>query len=434
MSEWVDMHLSDIATIEIGGTPSREIMTYWAGPLEFGFPWVSIADLKKRIITETKESITDKGVINSNVKLISPGTLIMSFKLSIGRAALTGINLYTNEAIAAITPKNKDIHPIFLYYVLPSVAKHAITDTAVKGVTLNKASLSKLICKIPLNYFYQQKIVHILQTIDNTIEATEALIEKYQQIKAGLMHDLFTRGIGADGKLRPTREQAPDLYKETALGWIPKEWGFSTLNSVLLGIDSGWSPDCIEITPASGEWGVLKVSSVTRGFYDPNESKTLPYALAPIPSLEVKNNDVIMTRANGVAELVGKCVRVSNTPEKLMLSDKLLRLNPDIKIMSKLYLGFVMDSSIVKRQIDKSMNGSSGQRNISQKDIRSFYTPIPKEDEQNKITDKLAQIDSFIRKENKALNKLESQKSGLMHDLLTGKKLVSIDKPEASHV
>ena len=63
------------------------------------------------------------------------------------------------------------------------------------------------------------------------IANTEALIQKYQQIKAGLMHDLFTRGITSDGQLRPPREKAPELYKETAIGWIPKEWKAKDLGS-----------------------------------------------------------------------------------------------------------------------------------------------------------------------------------------------------------
>lgn len=71
----------------------------------------------------------------------------------------------------------------------------------------------------------QRRIQYILSIIDQTIEKTEALIEKYQQIKAGMMHDLFTRGIGSDGKLRPPREQALELYQHTPIGWIPKEWG-----------------------------------------------------------------------------------------------------------------------------------------------------------------------------------------------------------------
>ena len=103
-------------------------------------------------IIETKERITEKGILHSNVKPIRAGTLIMSFKLSIGRAVLAGIDLFTNEAIAAITPKDKRIHSELLYYILPIVAQNAITDTAVKGATLNKSSLGKLSFRVPREY------------------------------------------------------------------------------------------------------------------------------------------------------------------------------------------------------------------------------------------------------------------------------------------
>jgi type I restriction enzyme, S subunit len=79
----------------------------------------------------------------------------------------------------------------------------------------------------------QAKIATILSGIDTAIEKTEALIAKYQQIKAGLMHDLFTRGVLPNGQLRPSREQAPELYQETAIGWIPREWECQRLGFIL---------------------------------------------------------------------------------------------------------------------------------------------------------------------------------------------------------
>jgi restriction endonuclease S subunit len=82
--------------------------------------------------------------------------------------------------------------------------------------------------KIPLPALAEQnRIAEILSTLDETIAQTEAQIAKYQQIKAGLMQDLFTRGVTPDGRLRPSRAQAPQLYKESLRGW-PKEWGDST--------------------------------------------------------------------------------------------------------------------------------------------------------------------------------------------------------------
>ena len=90
--------------------------------------------------------------------------------------------------------------------------------------TLSIPAFQSVICKIPKSLTEQRKIAYYLDTVQTTIEKTEALIHKYQQIKAGLMHDLFTRGLTSDGKLRPLREQAPELYHETPIGWIPKEW------------------------------------------------------------------------------------------------------------------------------------------------------------------------------------------------------------------
>lgn len=324
-----------------------------------------------------------------------------------------------------ILPKNPtQVDLKFLSYQLGSVAKRYVSyignPKLMNGVM---ATVGLIVPPIER----QQKISRILQTIDQSIEKTEALIEKYQQIKAGLMHDLFTRGIGANGKLRPPRDQAPELYQETKIGWIPKKWKLHPLSRALFKIESGWSPACPEVPPGVGEWGVLKVSAVTKGYYDFRESKTLPDNLKPICSLEVKNGDVIMTRANGVAELVGKCVQVRNTQEKLMLSDKLLRLIPNIEFVTHDYLGFLMCSEQIKLQVDKSMNGSSGQRNISQSDIKTFLCTLPEKKEQIQISSTLLNHQKLIESEELCLAKLLLQKSGLMHDLLTGKVEVKAD-------
>jgi type I restriction enzyme, S subunit len=119
-----------------------------------------------------------------------------------------------------------ELEQSYLYYcvLLPETRnkiERRITGSAQPG--LNSQFVKAV--DIPLRPIpMQRKIARILQTIDQTIEKTEALIEKYQHIKAGLMHDLFTRGIGADGKPRPPREQAPELYQQTSIGWIPMEW------------------------------------------------------------------------------------------------------------------------------------------------------------------------------------------------------------------
>lgn len=110
----------------------------------------------------------------------------------------------------------------FIFYTL----EHKNITPFIKGGTrakLNQAELREILIPKPPE-IVQRQIAEILSTVDEAIEQTEALIAKYQQIKAGLMHDLFTRGVTPDGKLRPTRAEAPHLYKDSPLSRIPKEW------------------------------------------------------------------------------------------------------------------------------------------------------------------------------------------------------------------
>ncbi len=78
----------------------------------------------------------------------------------------------------------------------------------------------------------QRHIAEILTTCDEVIEKSEAVVEKYRAIKAGMLNDLFTRGIGKNGKLRPPPESAPQLYKDTALGKVPREWEEKTIAEI----------------------------------------------------------------------------------------------------------------------------------------------------------------------------------------------------------
>ena len=90
----------------------------------------------------------------------------------------------------------------------------------------------------------QRKIARILSTVDDLIERTEALIAKHRAIKQGLMHDLLTRGVDASGRLRPPREEAPGLYRESAVGWVPMEWEVVPFGHWLVGSHMGSPTQC----------------------------------------------------------------------------------------------------------------------------------------------------------------------------------------------
>src|SRR5262247_2909057 len=99
---WRAGRLGADCSIEIGGTPSRNVSAYWDTEMVTTNLWVSIADLSQRQVTRTAEQITEAGIAHSNVKLLPPGTILLSFKLTIGRVAEAGAPLFTNEAIAGL--------------------------------------------------------------------------------------------------------------------------------------------------------------------------------------------------------------------------------------------------------------------------------------------------------------------------------------------
>ena len=105
-----------------------------------------------------------------------------------------------------------------MQYIQPLAEGRAVGST-VKGIRIQ----DYLNIPVPLAPQEAQPVIaQILDTLDTAIRETEALIDKLKAVKQGLLNDLLTRGIDADGQLRPPQSEAPQLYKESPLGWIPR--------------------------------------------------------------------------------------------------------------------------------------------------------------------------------------------------------------------
>lgn len=266
----------------------------------------------------------------------------------------------------------------------------------------------------------QQAIANILDTLDTQIRQTEAIIAKLQQVKQGLLHDLLTRGIDENGQLRPPYEQAPELYKDSPLGWIPKEWKATELGNALSHIDAGRSPSCPDIPAPSGAWGVLKVSAVHPDGFKEQETKIVEQSVFHNPQFEVKDDDLLITRAN-TPELVGLPCLVSTERDRLMLSDKTLRLNFK-EGQNKAFFFHMLTQSWVRSQIQVAATGTSmSMKNISQLSLKSLKVKQPPTIEQAKISQRVYEAGRQIREETLLLEKIKKQKAGLMDDLLTGR-------------
>ncbi len=184
--EWEVKRLGEICEIGMGRTPPRLSPDYWGR----GHTWLSIADLRAKVVSESKEEIT--ALAASAMQLIPKGTLLMSFKLSIGRLCFAGRDLYTNEAICGF--KGLKANADFLYYVLGRTDFSLYGKQAVKGCTLSSESLKQVEVPFPAET-EQSAIATLLSDMDAEIGALEVKLAKARRLKQGMMQDLLTGRI-----------------------------------------------------------------------------------------------------------------------------------------------------------------------------------------------------------------------------------------------
>jgi len=182
--------LSDVFDLQMGKTPSRDNNMYWK---DGNLPWVSIADLSKSqiYIENSKEMITNLAAKDTLMKCIPQDTVIMSFKLSLGKTAITRTPLYTNEAIMAFLDKKViQIESKYIYFLFRNIQWGQYTNNAVKGKTLNKKFFSDFQINIP-EYIQQKKIASILIRINKILEYKHSLIKAYDALIKSRFVELF---------------------------------------------------------------------------------------------------------------------------------------------------------------------------------------------------------------------------------------------------
>ena len=193
---WEYIAFKDVYPIKMGKTPPRGDKSSWDEKKETHNKWVSIADISNnegKIIEDTKEYISDSAA--EKIKKVSKGSLLMSFKLSIGRMAFAGDDLYTNEAIIAI-PENEKYILRFIYYYLLSYDWLSLTEgnEKVKGATLNKTSIGKIQLPV-LSLIEQQSIVATLDSLKSKVDRLQANYDKISQecnaLKQAILRQVF---------------------------------------------------------------------------------------------------------------------------------------------------------------------------------------------------------------------------------------------------
>lgn len=429
MSEWVDSTVGAVTLYQrAGGTPTATTDSFYGGDI----PFVTIEDITNgtRFLDRTEKNLSEAGLANSAAWLIKEPHILYSMYATVGKPIINRIACATNQAIIALK-ESSEIEQSFLFYQLlfirPNVYKYTAQTTQSN---LNAGSVKKLPISYPKDKREQRKIATILTGIDTAIEKTEVLIAKYQQIKAGLMHDLFTRGVLPNGQLRPPREQAPELYQETAIGWVPNEWSVRLLGDMAK-IVSGVTLGSKASLAGAIEVPYLRVANVQDGYLDLREIKTIEVTQRALECLRLMPGDVLMNEG-GDFDKLGRGAVWNGEVDDCIHQNHVFRVRCDAAQLAPHYLAYYSESSFGKKYFLISSKQSTNLASINSTQLNAYPIALPAPSEQQSIVERVQAVNGRLTKLGAEADKLRCRKLGLMHDLLTGNVPVKVEEPEVA--
>ena len=318
-----------------------------------------------------------------------------------------------------------DLDPRFLIHWIasPYIERHILGESV--GTTRQSIN-SSILASMPIPAIpkaEQSKIAEILDTLDTTIRQTEAIIEKLKQVKQGLLHDLLTRGIAANGELRPPQSQAPHLYKDSPLGWIPREWAARPLAEIVVRtpnaiVDGPFGSNLKTEHYRSSGVPVIQSGYVTSGeFRAETYVYVTPQHFHTQARSRVDPGDIVMAKIGANA---GMCAVLptghafgilAGNSMKITADDCVVRRDWLVRYLHRLYQ--VSGMSDVRTE--------TAQPAISLGRIRKLLVPVPPSVEQESAALTMESTEKSLRDELKAASKMRALKAGLMDDLLTGR-------------
>lgn len=361
------VRVSDAFDLRMGKTPSRKNPAYWR---DGGHDWVSIADLGSfgKYVGVTKERINDLAISESGIKPAPANTVLMSFKLSLGKTSITTEPVYTNEAIMAFV--DKGVYPVdasFMYHQCRAKDWTPGTNTAVMGKTLNKKTLGQAYVHLPALEL-QKMIAARLDFIDEQIRASKSSADKLEHLVKSRFVEMF-KGYVRGGNTVALSELC---------------------EFVTVGIANA-------ATHAYADDGIvmLRNLNVRENYLDDSDLiKINPDFAAKYSKKTLKAGDILVTRTGypGIA-----CV----VPEKYAgcqtFTTLIARLKSDAQIIP-LFLSFWINSPVGKEFVERMKAGSS-QQNFGATSLKLLEVPLPPLSLQQEFAAFVSQVDKsrFVR-------------------------------------
>lgn len=417
---WRWVRFGEIVSFRMGKTPPREDLSFWKRDI----PWVSIADMiDGGVVVKTKEGISQGAFEKKFGSLISPkGTLIMSFKLSVGKVSILGEDCVHNEAIISIFPFidfNNSFRD-YLFHMLPELSQYGHANKAVKGFTLNNSSISNML--VPLPPLQEQfRIVQKLELLAPFVKQYKSVSEKLDKLNVDFP-DQMTKSIlqmAVEGKLveqrpeegtgeelfRKIQEEKAKLIKEGKIKKqkpladitdeektfdIPESWKWLRLDQIATVVTDGEHKTPRRVSKYCGYY-LLSARNVLNGriqlsdvdYVDEEEFLSISKRCNPV------RGDVLISCSG----TIGRCTIVDDDNAYVMVrSAAMVRA-----LIVPEYLMYCLQSAFLQEQMRKNAK-QTAQANLFQAAIRNLVLPVPPLEEQKRIVEKLHKVLPTVNK------------------------------------
>jgi type I restriction enzyme S subunit len=403
--EWKEVKIEGFAKTTSGGTPSRANKSYYNGEIL----WIKSGELNDNYLEDSEEKITELAVKNSSAKLFPIGTVLIAlYGATVGKTAILKKEATTNQAICGIMPDNNVIHNEFLRFQLMykredflkqryGGAQPNISQTIIKNFIINAPPLP-----------VQQKISHILCTVQRAMEQQEKLIRTATKLKKALMQKLFTEGLHNEPQ------------KITEIGAVPQSWevqSFEKTGEVVYGIQASVANN---LKPNGHK--ILTNKNITlEGVIDLEKINYFVLTSKRHFDTVLQKGDLLFNWRSGSKEHVGKTA-IFDLEENYVHSSFILRIRVNKKHNPQFlfyYLNYLREIGYYQKVQTFSINAK-----FNKSAINAMQIALPEINIQNTISKIFLKIDNKVNSHKNKLNTLTTLFKTLLHELMTGRRRV----------
>ena len=406
---WKIARIKDIYSFQTGATPPSKTESFYDGDNL----WANIGDINGKIIFETSKHLSDEGVSVCSMNISPKGSLLYSFKLSVGQVAFCGVDMYTNEAIATFIGEPTALS--YLYYVAPLFIVFNANTNIYGAPILNQDLIKNAIIPVP-PLAEQERIAAYLDEkcgeIDELIDVEQQMISDLESYRQAVITEAVTHGLNPDVPV-----------KETTSFWLPKipaHWELHYLRGISKGFRKGNGITKEDLIP-DGNIACVRYGDLYTKY---NHHISDIHCRTNVSKIQnpvyAAYGDIYFTCSGEDVDAIGKSAAY--------LSDEDCLIGGDLIIMkhsqNPKFLGYSLDSIISQKQ--KSYGKSKLKVvHTSVKDLKNVAVAIPPLSEQKKIAEyldaKCSEIDELIKVKQEKIETLKQYRQSLIFEAVTGK-------------